>query len=315
MQKEASRLVALLAAGAAASIVWTVYYYLVFTNERKSAHEKLNEWMYQGVEKTSWSDSLSDKIDGTNWAKKIRPKLERASLDLKPSDYGSILFLGVVILFIGLHLMAGIESVWLSAIISLVVVPVGSNLFLRSRQHIYAQRMDSQLSEVCRLLSSAASAGLSIPQGLRLVVQEMPAPVKIELGRVVREIELGRDLEGALNDLLERIHTQDMKVFINALIIQRRAGGDLAKVMSQMAATMEERKIIHQTIKAVTSQARTSAYALPIISLLIAFMLSKMIDGFYDLFTTLPGMIVLALFVGLQVLGVVLVRKFSNIRV
>ena len=50
------------------------------------------------------------------------------------------------------------------------------------------------------------------------------------------------------------------------------------------------------------------------ISLLITFMLSKMIDGFWDLFTTLPGMILLAIFCALQVLGVVLVRKFSNIR-
>lgn len=305
----------LLVAGAVASLVWAAYYYVVFNDQRKTAHDKLNDWMYQGVEKTSWSDSLSDKIDGTDWAKKIRPRLERASLNMKPSEYGSILFLGVVILFIVLHVMVGIGSMVLSAIITIALIPLASKLFLRSRQHVYAQRMDNQISEVCRLLSSAARAGLSIPQGLRLVVQEMPAPAKQELGHVVQELELGRDLEGALNDLLERIPTKDMKVFINALIIQRRAGGDLAKVMSQMAATMEERKIIQQTIRAVTAQAKTSAYALPIISLLIAFMLSKMIDGFYDLFTTLPGMILLALFIGMQVLGIVLVRKFASIRV
>ncbi|WP_169713792.1 type II secretion system F family protein [Paludifilum halophilum] len=306
---------ALLAAGAAASMVWTLYYYLEFNNERKKTHEKLNDWMYQGVEKTSWSDSLSDKIDNTSWAKKMRPRLGQASLDMKPSEYGSILFLAVVLLFIVLKIFAGIESTLISGVLSLVLVPLGSHLFLRSRKHIYAQRVDNQLSETCRLLSSAARAGLSIPQGLRLVVQEMPSPIKNELGRVVREIELGRDLEGALNDFLDRLNTKDVKVFVNALIIQRRAGGDLAKVMNEMAATMEERKIIHQTISAVTAQARTSAYALPMISLLIALMLSKMIEGFYDLFTSIPGMIVLLLFVSLQALGVVLVRKFSNIKV
>ncbi|MGF7089320.1 tight adherence protein B [Kroppenstedtia sanguinis] len=306
---------ALLAAGAAVSAVWAIYYYLTLNSERKKAHEMLNEWMYQGVEKSSWSDSLSDKIDGTSWAKKVKPKLERASLEMKPSEYGSLLFGAAIILFIVLKMAAGIDSVLLTLILTVGLVPVGSKLFLKSRQNIYAQRMDNQLSEACRLLSSAARAGLSVPQGLQLVVNEMPAPIQTELGRVVREMELGRDMEEALQDLLQRINTRDMQVFINALIIQRRAGGDLAKVMSEMAATMEERKIIHQTIRAVTAQARTSAYALPMISLLIAFMLSKMIDGFWDLFTTLPGMILLAIFCALQVLGVVLVRKFSNIRV
>ncbi|MFC4075480.1 type II secretion system F family protein [Salinithrix halophila] len=306
---------ALFAAGAAASAVWALYYYLIISGERKKAHEKLNDWMYHGVEKTSWSDSLSDKIDSTDWAKKMKPKLEQASLDMKPSDYGAILFMGAIILYVLFNFMAGIESVLLSLLLSIVLVPVGSNLFLRSRKHIYAQRIDNQLSEVCRLLSSAARAGLSIPQGLHLVVQEMQGPVKTELGRVVQEIDLGRDVEESLRELLGRVETRDMQIFVNALIIQRRAGGDLAKVMSEMAATMEDRKIIHQTIRAVTSQARTSAYALPLISLLITFMLSKMIDGFYDLFTTIPGITLIIIFVLLQILGVYLVRKFSEIRV
>lgn len=306
---------AFFAAGAAASIVWAIHYYLTFKSEHKKAHETLNDWMYQGVEKTSWSDSLSDKIDSTSWAEKMRPKLEQASLDMKPSEYGSILFGAAIVLFIMLKMMAGIESILIVTALTTSLVPLGGKFFLKSRRHIYAQRMDNQLSEACRLLSSAARAGLSIPQGLQLVVSEMPAPIKTELGRVVREVELGRDMEESLQDLLKRVDTRDVQVFVNALIIQRRAGGDLAKVMSEMANTMEERKIIQQTIRAVTAQARSSAYALPMISLLIAFMMSNMIDGFWDLMLTIPGMILLTIFVALQILGVILVRKFSNIRV
>ncbi|SDW87745.1 tight adherence protein B [Marininema mesophilum] len=306
---------ALLIAGAAACAIWALHYYLLLSNERKKAHDKLNDWMYKGLEKSSWSDSLADRVDGTEWAKKMRVKLDQASLDLKPSDYGSFLAMGLIGMIFIMNMMVGIESILVCVLISIVTVPVGSTAFLRSRQHIYAQRLDNQLSEACRLLSSAARAGLSIPQGLQLVVQEMPSPIKVELGRVVREIELGKDLEESVRDLQQRVNTNDIQVFANALIIQRRAGGDLARVMSEMASTMEERKIIHQTIRAVTAQARTSAYALPAISILIALMLSKMIDGFWELMSSLPGMIILGVFGLLQVLGVVLVKKFSQIRV
>ncbi|SFS85979.1 type II secretion system F family protein [Marininema halotolerans] len=306
---------ALLIAGAAASAIWALHYYLLLSNDRKKAHDKLNDWMYQGIEKTSWSDSVADRIDGTEWAKKMRIKLDQASLDYKPSDYSAYLFLGLIVVTLVMNLMVGIQSIILCIIIASVVIYFASSIFLKSRKHIYAQRLDNQLSEACRLLSSAARAGLSIPQGLQLVVQEMSAPIKNELGQVVREVELGRDLEDSVRDLYKRVETKDVQVFINALIIQRRAGGDLAKVMSEMASTMEERKIIHQTIRALTAQARASAYALPAMSILIAFMLSKMVDNFWGIMSNLPGIIILTIFALMQVLGVFLVKKISQIRV
>jgi tight adherence protein B len=78
---------------------------------------------------------------------------------------------------------------------------------------------------------------------------------------------------------------------------------------------MEERKIISQIIRSVTAQARYSAYMLPVISIFIVFMMSRMIEGFFDLFTTFFGMIIAGIFVVLQIIGVLLVRKISNIEV
>ncbi|MBN2910621.1 type II secretion system F family protein [Polycladomyces sp. WAk] len=308
-------MIALLGAGAVACAVWAVYYALMARQQKQEVLERVGEWVHQTEgDSESWSDSLSKKLDNSNLGKKLRPQLEQASLDMDPSDYMAILFgAGLGIAFI---LKIGLGAPWpVGILIAVPLVPIGSKFFLSSRKHIYVNRINAQLSEACRLLSSAARAGLSVPQGLELVVKEMPAPISKELGIVVKEVQLGRNLEAALRDFLKRVHSKDIQVFVNALIIQRRAGGDLAKVLSEMANTMEERKIIHQNILAVTSQARYSAYSLPLISVLVVFMLSKMIDGFYNLFTTIPGMIIFALFVGLQVIGVLLVRKISDIRV
>jgi tight adherence protein B len=202
-----------------------------------------------------------------------------------------------------------------SILISVVSTPVGTKLFLNSRKHIYAYRIDSQLSEACRLLSSAARAGLSVTQGLELVVKEMPPPISHELGIVYREVKLGKNLDLSLRDMLERVSSKNLQVFVNALIIQRKAGGDLARLLSEMARTMEERKIITQTIQASVSQAKYSAYALPLVSIFIVIILSKMIDGFFDLITSFTGLIIFAIFLFLQILGVYLVRKISDIKV
>jgi len=43
--------------------------------------------------------------------------------------------------------------------------------------------------------------------------------------------------------------------------------------------------------------------------------LSRMIDGFFDLFTSVFGMIIAGIFVVLQIIGILLVRKISNIQI
>ncbi|PTX55273.1 tight adherence protein B [Melghirimyces profundicolus] len=294
--------------------VWALYFQLIVLKEKRITMERVENWIYSSNKQLSWSDALADKLDQTNWAKKLAPQLERASVRLRPAEYGVVLVaVGIGFAFflyfgLGAHLVLSVGA-------GLSLTPFASKLFLKSRRNVYASKIDAQLSEACRLLSSAAQAGLSVPQGLEIVVKEMPTPIRGELGTVVQEIKLGRDLESALTDLLNRVSSRDLQVFVNALIIQRRVGGNLARVLSEMARTMEERKLIQQTIKAYTSQSRYTAYTLPLASLLVVFVMSKMVDGFELLFQNIFGYFVLMIFVTLQLLGIIIVRKISNIRV
>ena len=308
-----SGLSALLAGGSLFFAVWSLYFLLNMYRERSKTQERVSQWVKRGSD-VRWSDSLVDYLDQMSWAKKLQPKLERASVRLRPAEYGGIVLVGGFLFGLLLSWFLEINQL-ICLVIGLSLAPVASNLFLLSRRHLYVSKIDNQLPEACRLLSSAARAGLSIPQGLELAVKELPSPIRKELEIVVQELQLGRHLEGALQELLKRVYSQDLHVFVNALIIQQRSGGDLARVMAQMASTMEERKIISQIIRSVTAQARYSAYMLPVISVFIVFMMSRMIDGFFDLFTTFFGMIIAGIFIVLQIVGVLLVRKISNIEI
>lgn len=304
----------IVAAGAAFCGIMAAYNQWIVRTERRAVNERVSKWTEKQVKELSWSDALVERLDQTEWAQKLKPQLERASISLKPTEYGALLLLAFGVVIAGLHYMLSLS--WLLSIgLSTFIVPIGSRLFLRSRRHGYARKLDEQLPEVCRLLSSAARAGLSVPQGLDLAAREMPAPAKDELGIVVREVQLGRNVELALKDLLKRVPTKDLQVFVNAIIIQKRSGGDLASAMSEMARTMEERKIIQKTIQASISQAKASAYALPLVSILIVLMLGKLFGGFQELFNSLPGILLLAVFVTMQIIGLLIIRKIANIRV
>lgn len=303
----------IMAGGAFFSGLMAMYYILKRILFKQVTQNISRKWLHQ-TKTVRWSDSLADQLDNFAWSRKMETELKRASIKLRPSEYGALLIasiFGVYVLF-----RYGMEApLWLCLLAATWLPPLGSKLLLKSRRFLYIQKIDSQLSEACRLLSSAARAGLSIPQGLELVVQELPDPIREELGIVVKELQLGKDLELALQDFLKRVQSKDLQVFVNALIIQKRAGGDVAKVLAQMASTMEERKIIHKTIDATIAQARYSAYLLPLVSLFIVFLLSQLIDNFFELFTNFIGIIVLFIFVILQVIGFLLVRKIANVRV
>ncbi|UWE03797.1 type II secretion system F family protein [Laceyella sacchari] len=285
--------------------------------EMRSAQRQTNEVLekYVGTKtEISWSDRLADRLDSQEWAKKLAPQLKRASINLRPSEYGALLIAGELGLTFLLYL--GLDApFFMSLLIAGVLTPLGSRMLINSRKFLYVRKIDAQLSEACRLLSSAARAGLSIPQGLELVVKEMSGPIKEELNTVVKELQLGKSVEVSLRELTKRVPSRDLQVFVNALIIQRRAGGDLARVLSEMASTMEERKIIHKTIDATVAQARFSAYMLPVVSILIVFMMSQMIDNFFDFFTNIFGIIVLIIFIIMQVIGFILIKRIADIKV
>lgn len=290
-----------------------IYFWLQMRTAKSQTAEVLEKYI-GNKEEISWSDRLADRLDQQSWAKKLAPELRRASINLRPSEYGAVLLLAEIgVIFL---LMMGFDApFFLSLMIASILVPFGSKMLINSRKFLYVRKINAQLSEVCRLLGSAARAGLSIPQGLELVEKEMHGPIKEELGVVVKELQLGRNLETSLKEMLERVPSRDLQVFVNALIIQRRAGGDLAKVLSEMANTMEERKIIHKTIDATVAQSRYSAYLLPVTSLLIVFIMSQMIDNFFDFFTSFFGIIVLAIFIIMQVIGFFLIKKIADIKV
>jgi tight adherence protein B len=285
--------------------------------EMRSAQRQTNEVLekYVGTKtEISWSDRLADRLDNQEWAKKLAPQLKRASINLRPSEYGALLIAGELGLTFLLYL--GLDApFFMSLLIAGVLTPLGSRMLINSRKFLYVRKIDAQLSEACRLLSSAARAGLSIPQGLELVVKEMSGPIKEELNTVVKELQLGKSVEVSLRELTKRVPSRDLQVFVNALIIQRRAGGDLARVLSEMASTMEERKIIHKTIDATVAQARFSAYMLPVVSILIVFMMSQMIENFFDFFTNIFGIIVLIIFIIMQVIGFILIKRIADIKV
>jgi tight adherence protein B len=140
--------------------------------------------------------------------------------------------------------------------ILLVVVPI---FYVQRKKNQRMTAFSEEFPEAIELLCRSLRAGHPLQTGLRLVAEEVQEPVASELSQVVDEILMGLDARVALNNLSQRMNTQEMPFFVNALLIQRETGGDLPAVLASLAATARERLQFKVKVDAIVSQTRLSA--------------------------------------------------------
>jgi len=180
-----------------------------------------------------------------------------------------------------------------------------------TRMAAFAQEFPEAIDLLCRSLR----AGHPIQTGLRVVSEEVEEPVASELSQVVDEISMGLDARIALNNLGQRMNTQEMPFFVNALLIQRETGGDLPGVLASLAHTARERLQFQLKVDAIVSQTRLSANFLATLPagfmLLINFISPSYLD---PLFEPGPGEMVLYFAGGLTVAGWLMCRQLTNVK-
>ncbi len=264
--------------------------------------------------RSSFISNLGDRFDQTPFAKKFKIKLLYANILILPSEFFAILLFYcfvIVIIFMWLFSLKFKISIILAAIITFVSYWL---LFL-VRRNKYIEKLNDQLSEVCRLLGNSTKAGMTINQGIEVVAAEVGFPARDEFKDLAHNLRLGVDFERALKEIEKRVPTKEFKLFIAALLIQKKSGGNLTKVLEEMAKTLEERKILRQTIKTATAEQRFISYILPAMPIFLILMLNSMMDGFIDLIFTIPGAILTTVFLIGMVISFILVRAVTNIRV
>lgn len=305
---------AVLVGCAALLFVWGLYNYLGYRKEKREIKKQYQDLFQQEMNRKSTLVKLGDNFDQSENARKIKKKLVYANIPLLPSEFIAI----VLFSWFALSLMLfGFFSVpvFAAVVISFMICFALCFLLLIIRKNKYMEQLNNQLAEVCRLLGNSTRAGMTINQGLEVVAMEIDSPAKEEFTELTHNLRLGVDFERALRNLEKKVSSREFKLFISALLIQKRSGGNLTKVLSEMAYTLEERKVLRQTVKTATAEQRMVSYILPIMPIALILILNNMMDGFLELLLTIPGMILSFIFIVGMIIAMFLVRAVTNIKV
>lgn len=243
----------------------------------------------------------------------LRKFLDQADVNIKPAHFvlimmGLMAAGGIVMIVAGLHpLLAPIAA------LTIGLLPFIACFFRRKHRFAAFQK---QLPEALELIARALRAGHSLAAGMKLVADEMPAPMGAEFGRVYEEQNLGVPLEEALDSVSDRIPNLDLRFFTTAVILQRQTGGDLAEILDKIGRLIRERFRIWGAIQALTGEGRISGVVLlglpPVLFLTIYYINP---DYIQILFTDPLGGWMLGVTVALQIVGALVIRKIINIKV
>ncbi|MDD5500972.1 MAG: type II secretion system F family protein [Candidatus Omnitrophica bacterium] len=201
-------------------------------------------------------------------------------------------------------------------ILGVIVGVAIPNFILKARYKARISKFNDQLLDAINMLSSCIKGGLSLLQGLEVLVEEMPVPMNQELGLVVRENKMGIPLEECLKRLEKRMNIDELGLVVNALLVARETGGELPKVFSRLTVTIRDNRKLRESIKTLTLQGRMQGAIMSFLPIVfVVWVLSVNKHHFDIMLNSDLGRMLIIIAVVLQVVGMVLIKMFSTIKV
>ena len=201
---------------------------------------------------------ILERHSGLN--ERLRRGLEAAGSEFKPSEW-LLLHIGITFGAALLGLLLGGGSIWVG-LLFLVLGAIAPPVYLKFRASRRRKLFSDGLPEVLQLISGALSAGLSLAQAVDTVTREGPEPIASEFKRVLVEARIGVELEDAFDGVAARFGSKDFAWAVMAIRIQRQVGGNLAELLTTVAATMRERQSLRRHVRALSAEGVLSAYIL-----------------------------------------------------
>lgn len=245
--------------------------------------------------------------------KEIQASLVKAHVLMRAEEFIGLIVLSGMAFYTALFLLS--NSVMLAVLGAFIGLRLPSML-IKSKITKRSAAITEQLPEALNIISSGLRAGFSFPQAVSVVVREMEPPLAVELSRVLRENRLGKPMDDALNDLIERVDNDDLELLVTALLIQRQVGGNLAEVLDSISHTIRERVRIKGEIKALTAEGRISAIILILLPIVVAALITLLNPEYMLPLIQEPiGMVMIAGAVVMQIIGIFFIRKIVAIDV
>lgn len=254
------------------------------------------------------ADRLVARGDGSG---KLDRALDAAGLAIRPGEFVLMTGLGVVIISLGASLAFGFVGATSLVVGAIAIVFIVLNVRTSRRRNAFAD----QLTDTLSIITGSLRSGRGLPQALELVALEAPTPTATEFRRVVVETRVGRDMTLSIEDVADRMKSQDLHWINQAIAINRQLGGDLVEVLENVADTIRDRRRVARQVRALSAEGRATGWVLLALPILMFVYLRTANPEYAGLLTsTGVGITALIAAVIAVIIGGIWIRKLVNIK-
>ncbi len=192
------------------------------------------------------------------------------------------------------------------------ILPIVYKILYEKRCNQFVEQMVDALT----IMANGIKSGTNPQQAMQRVVEIMANPIKAEFSQVLTQTQFGQSFEEALNDLGDRIPRPDVQMFVTAINILKETGGNLSETFQTIVSTIRERQKLEKKISAMTAQGIMQGIivsCIPFVMGIIFFLIDP--NHIKPMFTTTLGLVLLAVMLGLQIVGGIIIKKVVTIKV
>lgn len=241
-------------------------------------------------------------------------KLDSAAIPLKSSEW-LLIHSGITVLSaLALFLISG--GGILPMLLGLIIGGTAPLLYLDIKKSRREKAFMAALPDTLQLLAGSLQVGYSLPQALDAVVREGQEPVVTEFNRALVQSRLGVPVDDALDGIGARMESKDFSWVVMAIRIQREVGGNLAEVLTTVAATLRERERLRRQVQTLSAEGLLSAWILGALPPLFAiYLLFARPEYLRVLYTDPAGIVLLVGGVVLLAVGAIWLSKVVKVEV
>ncbi|EZH65398.1 hypothetical protein DH09_17370 [Bacillaceae bacterium JMAK1] len=226
----------------------------------------------------------------------------------------------LILFLLGMMLFRSVFFALLIALLGLFYPKVKANHDHQKQEKI----MLLQFRDAILSLASSLKAGTSLQVALRRCETDMTRELQLQkdkpmldaLERINGDIQLGTPVEDALQTFRNEHDIEDIAQFVDAIIMTRTKGGNLADVIDNTAESISDKIMIQQEIKVATAQKKMEASLLtfmPVGIVVVLMMLNP--DYMQPMYDQTLGTFMLFAAVLMLVANYFIGRKVTNIDV
>jgi tight adherence protein B len=247
---------------------------------------------------------------------RIRAELLQAGIDVNVRTYLIVTAIagvaaGGLYAFLGFPLLFGVGPAGIGLVVAFGLPKLVLGFLASSRQKRFTAGFANALDVIIRGVRS----GLPVSECLAIVGRESPEPVGEEFRQLVEGEKVGVPLDELMRRGLERMPTAEFKFFSIVIQIQKQTGGNLADTLDNLSGVLRARKKMKDKVKAMSSEARSSAMIIGSLPFLVAGLVSLMNpDYLTPLFTTKMGHVMVGGGLTWMAVGVAAMAKMINFK-